>query len=390
MDKKVKISQRMDDIEPFHVMDILARARELEAAGHDVVHLEVGEPDFPAPVVVKQAAIAAIKADKTLYTPATGLNELKEQIAHYYQTRLATQIFSKNIVITPGASGALQLALSVLVNPHQKVLMSDPGYPCNRHFVRLLEGKAHSIPVGAETNYQLTAPLIEAHWDNQTNAVLIASPSNPTGTLITRSEMRRIIDVVARRGGVLLVDEIYQGLVYEQADFSAASLSDRVFVINSFSKFFSMTGWRLGWLVVPTAYLEAVDRLAQNLFLAPPTISQYAALAAFDDNTLRLLDSRRDELKKRRDFMLNGLSEMGFEIKAKPGGAFYIYANISRFSSDSFTFCRQLLEQSHVAITPGIDFGQHHAHLHVRFACTQSIEKLQAALDRIHKFIALY
>ncbi|VAW60201.1 Valine--pyruvate aminotransferase [hydrothermal vent metagenome] len=390
MHKKSQLADRIGDIQPFYVMDILSRAQQLEAQGHDVIHLEVGEPDFATPPRVKQAAIEAINQDKTQYTPATGLPELKNQLSRYYQQRLNTELADKNIVITPGASGALQLALSVLVNPGQNVLMSDPGYPCNRHFVRLLDGYAQTIAVGPESGYQLTSELIEAHWDSKTAAVLIASPSNPTGTRVAHREMQRIIDTVKRLGGVLLVDEIYQGLVYEQTDFSAAALSDHVFVINSFSKFFAMTGWRLGWLVVPDDYLEAVERLAQNLFLSPPTISQYAALSAFSADTLALLDSRRDELEKRRDFLIKGLLSSGFQISAHPQGAFYLYADISRFSTDSFTFCRQLLEDSHVAITPGIDFGSHQAHLHVRFAYTQRIEKLQQALERIHKFIELY
>jgi len=390
MNKKVQIAQRMQDIQPFHVMDILARARQLETKGHDVIHLEIGEPDFPTPQQISQAGMRAIADNRTRYTPASGLPELKQKISDYYTTRLNAEVSAKNIVITPGASGALQLALSVLVAPHQEVLMADPGYPCNRHFVRLIEGVARTVPVAADTHYQLTADLIEANWQQQTTAVLIASPSNPTGTLIERQQMQEIIDVVDRRGGVLLVDEIYQGLVYEQVDFSARSLSSGVFVINSFSKFFSMTGWRLGWLVVPTPYLEAVDRLAQNLFLSPPTISQYAALSAFDDDTLQLLDARRDELQKRRDFLVKGLLKLGFEIRVKPAGAFYVYACIAGFSTDSFTFCRHLLEQAYVAITPGIDFGEYEANLHVRFAYTQNREKLQQALDRIHQFIDLY
>lgn len=388
--KQKHIASRMNGISPFYVMDLLAQAKQLEAQGHDVIHLEVGEPDFPTPESINSAAIDAIKAGKTKYTAATGLPELKDKISAYYKSRLGASVDAKNIIVTPGASGALQLALSVLVNSNQNVLMADPGYPCNRHFVRLLDACACSIPVDAETDYQLTHDLIEQNWQPDTAAVLIASPSNPTGTLIDSVEMQKIIEVVEKKKGVLLVDEIYQGLVYDQADFSAASLSSRVFVINSFSKYFSMTGWRLGWLVVPDGFIEPVDRLAQNLFLAPPTISQYAALSAFDNKTLEILDAQRDELNKRREFLLKGLSDLGFDISVKPGGAFYIYANVSKFTKDSFKFCNDLLHQSYVAITPGIDFGEYKAKTHVRFAYTQNTEKLQLALDRISDFLTNY
>jgi len=388
MDKKNQIASRMQHIQPFYVMDILSRAKQLEAQGHDVIHLEVGEPDFPTPEKIKLAAIDAIKSDATGYTAASGIVELKDKIVEYYQQRLNARVNSRNIVITPGASGALQLALSVLVNRSQNVLMADPGYPCNRHFVRLLEGRAVSIAVDASTGYQLTRELIEKNWDKNTAAVLISSPSNPTGTLVAQEEMQKIIQVVKQRNGILLVDEIYQGLVYEQKDFTVAALSSDAFVINSFSKFFSMTGWRLGWMIVPDEYMESVNRLAQNLFLSAPTISQYAALAAFDKETLNLLDERRNELKSRRDFLLKGLLALGFKVDLIPGGAFYIYANMQRFSDDSFIFCKQLLENSCVAITPGIDFGKYRANQYVRFAYTQNIETLQRALERIRQFVS--
>ncbi len=388
--KQNPVANRMQHISPFYVMDLLAQAKQLEAQGHDVIHLEVGEPDFATPAAINAAAIDAIKQGKTKYTPATGITELKNEIANYYQQRLHANVNTKNIMITPGASGALQLALSVAVNSNQSVLMADPGYPCNRHFVRLLEAQVHSIEVNERTHYQLTAALIEQHWQENTAAVLVASPSNPTGTLISRDEMQKIIAVVKKKKGVLLVDEIYQGLVYEQSDFSAAEFSVDIFVVNSFSKFFSMTGWRLGWLIVPDAFTDAVDRLAQNLFLAPPTVSQYAALAAFKTSTLKVLDAQRDELNQRRQFLLAGLIRLGFDINVKPGGAFYIYANVAKWTQDSFKFCHALLQQSHVAITPGIDFGEYQANQYVRFAYTQNIEKLQMALDRIGDFLTLY
>ena len=388
--KQKPIAARMQNISPFYVMDLLAKAKQLEAQGHDVIHLEVGEPDFATPEAINIAAIKAIESGKTKYTAASGLPELRQKISDYYRQKLNASVDAKNIIITPGASGALQLALSVLLNSNQSVLMADPGYPCNRHFVQLLGASACSVPVTASSNYQLTAQLIEQNWQANTAAVLIASPANPTGTLIHKEEMQKIIRVVEAKGGILLVDEIYQGLVYEQADFSAIQLSPDVFVINSFSKYFSMTGWRLGWLIVPDEYIEPVDRLAQNLFLAPSTISQYAALSAFESRTLSLLDEQKIELNKRRNFLLQGLTELGFAISVKPGGAFYIYANVSALTQDSFAFCHDLLNQAHVAITPGIDFGSYQANQYVRFAYTQNCEKLQLALDRISDFLTLY
>jgi len=368
-------------------MDILARAKQLEADGHDVIHLEVGEPDFATPQVVREAAKKAIDEGRTHYTPAMGLPLLRDKISNYYKQRLSAKVNAKNIVVTPGASGALQLVLSAVIDPGQKILMADPGYPCNRHFVRMLEGCAQTIPVSADTQYQLTHQLIRKHWDSETVAVMLASPSNPTGTLVSREEMKQIIAVVEELGGVLIVDEIYQGLVYDQKDFTAAEYSSNVFVINSFSKYFSMTGWRLGWLIAPDEYIEAIDRLAQNLFLAAPTVSQYAALKALDAEALLVYEQQKNELKMRRDFLVAGMTSLGFVISVKPAGAFYVYADVSKFTEDSFAFCNDLLEQAHVAITPGIDFGEYQATRYVRFAYTQPIDKLQQALDRLAKFL---
>ena len=383
------ISNRIKQISPFHVMNILARAKQLEADGYDVIHLEVGEPDFATPKVVRDAAKKAIDEGRTHYTPAMGLPQLREKIADYYQRNLSAAVNAKNIVVTPGASGALQLVLSAVVDPGQKVLMADPGYPCNRHFVRMLEGCVQAIAVSADTQYQLTHQLIREHWEKDTVAAILASPSNPTGTLIDREEMQQIIAVVEELGGVLIVDEIYQGLVYDQQDFTAAEYSSNIFVINSFSKYFSMTGWRLGWLIAPDEYLQVIDRLAQNLFLAPPTISQYAALEALGAEALYVYEQQKNELRTRRDFLVTGLIKLGFVINAKPAGAFYIYADVSKFTDDSFTFCSDLLEQAHVAVTPGKDFGEHQAPRYVRFAYTQTIEKLQQALVRLGKFLLL-
>ena len=383
----IHLADRMNDIRPFYVMDLLARAKQLEASGRSIIHLEVGEPDFATPETITRAAQAALDTQLMHYTPAVGLLELRQKIADYYLLRFNTRVPVERIVITPGASGALQLALSVLINPGDEVLMADPGYPCNRHFVRLLEGKAINIPVTSETNYQLTSDLIDKHCSSQTVATLIASPSNPTGTIINQLQMKSIIETVDKYNGCLLIDEIYQGLTYETENYTALSLTDQAFVINSFSKFFGMTGWRLGWMVVPEEFIAAVDKLAQNIFLAPATLSQYAAMEAFSEPTMQILEQRRQAYKQRRDYLLPALKSLGFEISVDPKGAFYIYANCSRFTDDSFIFVNQLLDEVGVAITPGIDFGEYNAKQHVRFAYTRSIPVLEEAVSRLKEYL---
>lgn len=385
--KPPHIASRMADIEPFHVMDLLARARALEAQGKDIVHMEIGEPDFVTPQHILDAARDAITAGHTHYTPAVGLASLREAISQHYQSEHGISVAPERIIVTPGASGALLLTMGVLVNPGDKVLMADPGYPCNRHFVRLMEGGAVGVPVGAETGYQLDAQLLKSHWDQSTIAAMLASPSNPTGTLVPLESLQAMSDVVQSRDGRLIVDEIYHGLVYEGDSGSALSISDELFVINSFSKYFCMTGWRLGWLVAPEAYVRELDKLAQNIFLAAPTIAQYAALAAFRPETTEILNQRRDAFRERRDFLLPALRELGFEIPVAPQGAFYLYANCSRYTNDSFAFAKELLEEAGVAITPGRDFGANAPEQHIRFAYTTSLDRLQEGVERLARFL---
>ncbi len=382
------LAARMADIQPFHVMALLARARALEAAGRSIVHMEIGEPDFTTPEPIVAAGMKALRAGHTHYTPACGLPALREAISRYYHDHYGVAVGAERIIVTPGASGALLLALGVLVNPGECVLMADPGYPCNRHFVRMMEGQTRAVPVGPETGFQLTSRLVESAWDEGAVALLLASPANPTGTLVNEGELRRIIETTHRLGGHAIVDEIYHGLVYEDAAPTALSASDQVFVVNSFSKYFGMTGWRLGWLVAPEAYVPEVDKLAQNLFLAASTPAQHAALAAFEPATLAELDQRRQEFQKRRDFLLPALRELGFEIPGTPGGAFYLYADSRRHAVDSYDFALEVLEQAGVAITPGRDFGQHHPEHYVRFAYTTSLAQLEEGVRRLRHHLA--
>jgi len=291
------------------------------------------------------------------------------------------------IVVTSGASGALLLVCAVLVDPGDEVLLADPGYPANRHFVRLMEGVPRAVPVDASSGYQLTPQHLERHWGPRSVAALVASPSNPTGTLISTERMSAMAAFAGERGGTLIVDEIYHGLVYEGEYTTALAHSDDVFVINSFSKYFQMTGWRLGWLVAPERYVRELDKLSQNIYLSAPTPSQHAALAAFEPETIAILEARRMEFKARRDYLVPALRELGFDIPVTPQGAFYVYAGCGRLTQDSFAFARDLLEQAGVAITPGIDFGANAPERHVRFAYTNSIERLQEGVARIARFL---
>jgi len=378
----------MADIQPFHVMDLLAQARALEAQGRDIVHMEIGEPDFVTPAPIREAAKQALDAGHTHYTPTLGLPALREAISAFYRSDYGVAVPPERIIVTPGASGALLLTLGVLVDPGDQVLMADPGYPCNRHFTRLMEGEAVGVPVGPEMNYQLTAGLLETNWGERSIAALLASPSNPTGTLVSSDSLRAMQALVEGHGGRLIVDEIYHGLIYEGDRCTALAVSDQLFVINSFSKYFCMTGMRLGWLVAPEAYVREIDKLAQNIFLAAPTLSQHAALAAFEPATRAILDEQREAFRARRDFLLPVLRELGFDIPCAPQGAFYLYADCSRFSDDSAVFATVLLEQAGVAVTPGKDFGANAPQRHLRFAYTTSMSELEKGVERLARFLS--
>jgi len=377
----------MEGIEPFHVVVLINRAKELEAQGRSIANMVVGEPDAPTPPLIAAAGIRAIEAGRISYTSSLGIAELRDRIAAWYLTRYGVEVPRSRIVVTTGASGALLLTMGVLLSPGDQVLTADPGYPCNRHFVRTMEGEAINIPVGADTAYQLTAQLVEKYWTAKTAAVLIASPSNPTGTLIDHGELQRIHAVVKAHGGLLIVDEIYHGLTYGQRDRTALEFADDIFIINSFSKYFGMTGWRLGWLVAPEQYVAPIDKLAQNLFISPSDLAQQAALAAFEPQTVALLEKRRDAFRDQRDFLLPELRKLGFDIPVTPAGAFYIYANCERLTSDSYGFCWDLLEKAGVAIAPGLDFGDHRAKQHVRFSYPKSIPVLVEGVERLRKYL---
>lgn len=380
-------ASRNERIAPFHVMALLGRAQALQAAGHDVIHLEVGEPDFPTPAPIVEAGQRALSAGLTRYTPATGLPALRQAIADYYQQRFAVSLSPERIIVTPGASGALQLALALLVDPGDGVLLSDPGYPCNRHFVELVNGIPQILPLAGDA--RVTAGNVRQHWQANTVCTLLASPDNPTGAVLPAAECAAIATAVAELGGSLIVDEIYQGLVYDQPVHTVLSEAPDALVLNSFSKYFGMTGWRLGWMVAPQEHVAALERMAQNFFIAPPTMSQHAALAAFLPETRIELDRRRDVLNARRKLLLAALPELGLRVIGEPQGAFYIYLDVSAITDNSFTFCEQLLEQEFVALTPGADFGSVHGpEKCLRIAYTTDEARLTEALERLRRFIA--
>ena len=386
--KENNISKRMSDIEPFHVMKLLARARQLEAEGQRIIHMEVGEPDFNTPEAVTRAGIRALEQGHTHYTPATGLPQLKRAIADYYLSVYSVEINPSRIIVTPGSSGALQLLMSLLINPGDAVLLTDPGYPCNRHFVRLVEGRPVSVPVDHTTGYQITTDVAQQHWQDNVRAVMLASPSNPTGSTIELDEVRKLAKHLSTRNAFLIMDEIYQGLNFDEETCTALETgADNLFVVNSFSKFFGMTGWRLGWMVVPEEFAEPADRLAQNVFLAAQTMAQFAALEALKPETLVELRERRNEFQRRRDFLIPALEEIGFKLRHVPRGAFYLYMDCSDLTDDSYQLSQDLLEKAGVAITPGLDFGFNQPEKYVRFAFTTSIENLQEGVNRIKSFL---
>ncbi|MGR9108278.1 MAG: aminotransferase class I/II-fold pyridoxal phosphate-dependent enzyme, partial [Gammaproteobacteria bacterium] len=351
--------------------------------GRDIVHMEIGEPDFPTPPAVIAAGIRALQGGNIKYTTAAGLPELRERISAYYRRVYHVEVPLERIVVTPGGSGALLVAFAMLVNRGARILMADPCYPCNRNMIHLFDGQADLIPVAADRKYQLDLRSVESHWNDDCRGVLIASPSNPAGTLIDPEDLKEIIEFVDKREGFVISDEIYHGLHYDAPAATALQYSENVFVVNSFSKYFGMTGWRIGWLVVPEKAVDGVEKLVQNLFISAPAHSQFAALAAFEPDNIRELERRKEAFRARRDYVYERLTAIGFDIPVKPGGAFYLYAGCERFSADSFEFADDLLERFGIAITPGKDFGNYRPESHVRFAYTTSMERLTAGLDRL-------
>ena len=387
----LQVAQRVHAIEPFRVMEMVKAANDMKRGGIDVISMSVGEPDFTAPEVVAQAAIDAIRGGLTQYTDSLGLRELREAISGHYAAMHGLDIDPRRIVVTAGASAGLLLACAALVGEGDEVLMPDPCYPCNRHFVSGFGGKPVLVPASADDRYQLSAAHVDTHWNARTRGVLVASPSNPTGTSMTPQQLRDMLAAVRRRAGFAIVDEIYQGLSYDHAPSSALAFDDDVITVNSFSKYFSMTGWRLGWLVVPEALVPTFEKLAQNLFICAPSVAQQAALACFTPEALGIYEQRRREFQRRRDFLVPALRELGFRVPVMPDGAFYVYADIGAVQhpqrDDSSAFSWSLLREAHVAIVPGDDFGFAAPSRHVRFSYATRLERIEEAVGRIRRVV---
>ena len=413
----MKLATRLNHIDPFYVMECAKAAAELAGspacAGSPMIFLNIGEPDFTAPPAVLAAARRCMDRGDTHYTQATGEPALRECISRWYRERFGLDVPAQRIVVTAGASAALQLACLALVERGDEVLMPDPSYPCNRHFVAACDGVPVLLPASAEDRFQLSAAAVEAAWTPRTRGVLLASPSNPTGTSIHPDEMRRIVHAVRARGGFTLVDEIYLPLSFDDT-FGHSALAhaaqaapgrpkltelplggatpqaswgphqhDDVISINSFSKYFSMTGWRLGWLVLPEALVAPVEKLAQNLYICPSTLAQQAALACFEPASIAEYERRRAEFRARRDFLVPALEKLGLPVPVMPDGAFYAWADCSAHSASSWDFCFEMMNRAHVAITPGRDFGRHATERFVRFSYASSMAELQEAVQRL-------
>ena len=381
--KSILTARRAAEIEPFEVMDVLSRAQALERAGRRVVHMEIGEPDFTAPAPVVEAGIRAMRDGRTAYTAALGLHSLREAIAGHYE-KFAVRVPAERIAITSGASGGLLTVAALYVDAGDEILVPDPGYPGYRHFVRAFEGVAKVLPVSAASDFQPTLEMVRAAWGPRTKGLLLGSPSNPTGTLISREELGKIAEFIAQRRGLLIVDEIYQGLVYGQEPWTAFGLPGDVVLVNSFSKYFCMTGWRLGWVVLPPDALRGFEKLAQHLFISAPAAAQHAAVSAFSPESISILEERRRQFAARRDFLVPQLKKAGLSIPAEPHGAFYVYADVG---GDARRFARELLEKEAVAATPGVDFGGNRTERFVRFAYTRSMDDLEEAARRLARFV---
>ncbi len=390
----MKTASRIDRIEPFYVMECAKAAQEIARGplcdpaqgGRPMIYLNIGEPDFTATAEVQAAALRCIQAGATQYTQATGLPALREAIARWYAVRFGVQVSAERIVVTAGASAALHLATMALVDAGDEVLLSDPSYPCNRHFVTAAGGRAVLLPTTPAQRFQLDADQVAAAWGPATRGVLLASPSNPTGTSIASDELRKIVQTVRERSGFVIADEIYLGLSYDAAyGHTALALGDDVIAVNSFSKYFGMTGWRLGWLVLPPSLVGAVEKLAQNLYICPSTIAQQAALACFEPNAVAQYEQRRAAFAQRRDVAVAALNRIGLTVPVKPDGAFYAYADVSAHAASSWDFCFDLMRRAQVALTPGRDFGHvaGERYLRLSFACDE--RKLQTALTRLEQ-----
>lgn len=386
-DPMPRLAQRTDRVMPFYAVELFKQAGALNAQGRDIISLGIGEPDFTAPAQVVETLRRAAEAGLSGYTAPAGLATLREAIAHYYGEHFSASVDPDRVIVTSGASGALLLASMALINPGDEVLMPDPSYPANQNFITSAGGVPRLIPCQAGQNFQLSAADIRAQWTPATRGVLIASPSNPTGTTIAREDLKALVAEVRARDGFVIMDEIYLGLYYGDKPQSALTLDDDIVIINSFSKYFHMTGWRLGWLIAPPSMVPAVEKLAASLAICAPTLAQHAALTCFEPEVMRIYEHRRQSFQQRRDYLLPEFERLGLHVPARPDGAFYIYADIRNFSQDSDDFSHRLLHEAGVAAVPGRDFGEAHARHTMRFSYATGLDRLQEAVERMERFL---
>ena len=382
-----RLASRTENIPPFQAVEVLKQAQALAAQGQDIISLGIGEPDFTAPPQVVEALNRAASAGLSSYTPPAGLSALRGAIADYYAQQFSAPVDPARIIVTAGASGALLLAAMALINPGDEVLMPDPSYPANQTFIRAAGGNPRLVPCSAQQRFQLSAQDIREHWGPATRGILIASPSNPTGATISRAALQDIITEVRQRDGFIILDEIYLGLYYDDAPVSSLTLDDDIIIINSFSKYFHMTGWRLGWMIAPAALIPALEKIGACLAICAPSLAQHAALACFDPEVMRIYEKRRLSFKQRRDYLVPALGALGLDIPVVPDGAFYIFADISRHSQDSDVFAHDLLHKAGVATVPGRDFGSAHARHTLRLSYATSMDRLEEAISRISVFL---
>ncbi|MDQ6988650.1 MAG: aminotransferase class I/II-fold pyridoxal phosphate-dependent enzyme [Mariprofundaceae bacterium] len=377
--------RRIDSIEPFRVMQLLERAKELEAEGQHIIHMEIGEPDFPTPPSVLQAAQEHLAQHDMLYTPSTGAPALQQALSAWYKKEYGVEVDAQRILITPGTSGAFSVLYAVLLDAGEQVMLSDPGYPCQRNFVRLAGGEPINVAVDASSRYHLTGDLIRQHWQEKTRAVVSINPSNPTGTVVDKQHIMDMSQACRDLGGYLISDEIYHGLTYGIKAPSALEVDDQAIVVNGFSKRWAMTGWRVGWVIVPEHLIEPCRRVMQNIFIAAPTLSQYAGIQALENKDD--IETMRIAYDQRRQYLLQALPKLGFDIVVAPQGAFYIYANVQKITDDAKAFCWDVLEKVGVALTPGEDFGVFESNQHVRFSYATGMQDIQEGVKRLERYL---
>ena len=375
------ISRRAEELAPFMVMEVLERAREMERQGEDIIHLEVGEPDFSVPSPIKKATFQALEDGATHYTHSLGDIELREAICKHYLDAYGVEVRPEQVVVTSGTSPAMMLAFASLLESGEEVIISDPAYACYPNFINFLGGVPARVPVYEQDGFQYRVQAIEERINQKTKAVLINSPSNPTGCLISEADMKAI----ASLSPYIISDEIYHGLVYEGQEHSILEFTDKAFVLNGFSKLYAMTGYRLGYLIAPPQFIRPIQKMQQNFFICAGSLAQRAGIAALQESGAEV-EEMKSIYNRRRRFMIKRLRELGFSIAVEPTGAFYVFANARSFSSDSYRLAFDILEKAHVGVTPGVDFGKN-GEGYLRFSYANSIENIEDGLYRLERYL---